>query len=200
MKNPKLTPVQSSILKGKTCPYCLKASKLIKKEGTEKEYLYSCEPCGAYCGTHQGTKTSYGRLAKEDLRKLRIETHVHFDKLHKDPKAKLTRTEAYKLLSDHLGTPTSLTHIGMFNSKSCQRVIDFSIAFLQPQTRIVIGCNYHVTDENGNLKRYILAEVVGTKARLHTRQFKEAMWVNVRDIVFIESEKNRKKARNIIAK
>ena len=62
----------------------------------------------------------------------------------------------------------------------------------------VIGCNYHTTWQSNKEMRFILAEIKGDKARLKTRRTKKVFWCDVKDLIFIDSFHNRKKAQNLI--
>jgi len=61
-------------------------------------------------------------------------------------------------------------------------------------TRLVIGCNYHTTWQSNKSMRFVLAEIKDGKARLQTRNTSKDFWTNVSDLIFIESDYNKKKA------
>lgn len=120
---------------GKMCPYCGDESQLVDDEEIyAKSYggkCYVCWPCVAWVGCHTGTKKALGRLANKELRQAKIEAHAHFDLLWKK-KQRVARTKygknnarslAYKWLSEKMGTPPLITHIGMFNVEQCQQVV-----------------------------------------------------------------------------
>jgi len=122
-----LTAKQEDILKGLICPYCGYKSQLVNSSviyGTDYGNAYLCKPCDAYVGCHKGTTNSKGRLANKELRKLKIEAHKYFDMIWK--LKYMTRTDAYKSLSDYLKLPGEYTHIGMFGAKTLENVIYFS--------------------------------------------------------------------------
>jgi hypothetical protein len=61
-------------------------------------------------------------------------------------------------------------------------------------TRLVIGCNYHTKWQKHKAMRFVLWEINGEKALLKTRTTGKSFWTNVDDLVFIETEYNKKKA------
>ena len=65
-------------------------------------------------------------------------------------------------------------------------------------TKIVVGCNYHTTWQSNKGMRFVLAEVKGDKARLQTRNTGKDFWTNVSDLIFIESDYNKRKAESIL--
>lgn len=68
---------------------------------------------------------------------------------------------------------------------------------MENKNPIVIGCNYHTTWQSDPKMRFVLAEVVDQRARLITRRTKKSFWTNVEDLIFIQSEHNIKKAKNV---
>jgi len=64
-------------------------------------------------------------------------------------------------------------------------------------TRLVIGCNYHTTWQSNKAMRFVLVEVKGLKARLKTRNTSKDFWTNIEDLIFIESDYNKRKAENL---
>lgn len=120
------------VFKGKICPYCKCETQLVDSiviYGVSYGNIYICGVCMAYVGTHSDGVTSLGRLANKELRELKKEAHKYFDGLWKKkismgtPKGK-ARHMAYKWLSEIMGTPPELTHIGMFDDQQCRRVIN----------------------------------------------------------------------------
>lgn len=63
--------------------------------------------------------------------------------------------------------------------------------------KLVVGCNYHTTWQSNSKMRFILSEIKGNKARLTTRISNKNFWTDVKDLIFIESKHNIKKADNI---
>jgi hypothetical protein len=73
--------------------------------------------------------TSNASPADATTRKIRIEAHEVFDKLHQS--GIFTRNEAYTVLAKYLKLPKKKTHIGLFNQEQCRKVIVFSNAHLK---------------------------------------------------------------------
>ncbi len=61
-------------------------------------------------------------------------------------------------------------------------------------TKIAVGCNYHTTWQKHKAMRFVLVEIKGDKSRLKTRQTNKDFWTNVKDLIFIESNYNKRKA------
>jgi hypothetical protein len=68
------------------------------------------------------------------------------------------------------------------------------------KVRIVIGCNYHTTWQKYAGMRFVLVSVNGTKARLKTRKSDADFETNISDLIFIDSDHNKRKADRIEAK
>lgn len=115
------------------CPYC--GAKAILKDATYvyphhsqakkwgKMWVCSNYPdCDSYVGCHKGTTIPLGRLANEKLRSFKSEAHRQFDPIWKS--GLMSRKDAYKWLSDMLHIPFDECHIGMFDVKTCQKVIN----------------------------------------------------------------------------
>lgn len=64
-------------------------------------------------------------------------------------------------------------------------------------TKIVIGCNYHIKSQKDKSMRFVLIEVNGGFARLATRTTMSVFWVEVGDLVFINTDVNKEKANRI---
>lgn len=126
------------ILKGKICPYCGEKSELVPatKVYPNNQYarkysdMYWCKPCDAYVGCHQGTDIALGRLANFKLRELKKKAHSLFDPLWERKMVKthmkkhIARNLAYEWLAREMGLPKDETHIGMFDEKQCEKVIE----------------------------------------------------------------------------
>ncbi len=67
------------------------------------------------------------------------------------------------------------------------------------EVKLVVGCNYHTTWQRNKSMRFVLAEVKGDKARLQTRNTGKDFWTNISDLIFIESEYNKKKSEVLTA-
>lgn len=111
------------------CPYCKEFSSKISgkaiyphRPDLHSLVFYSCEPCGAYVGTHKGTDRPLGRLANAELRKAKMRAHSAFDPIWRD--GEKSRKDAYKWLANQLGIEGSECHIGMFDVDMCNRVAE----------------------------------------------------------------------------
>lgn len=115
------------------CRYCGGVIRLVPAEriygekaairlGLTGEKIYQCQNCNARVGCHKGTTRPLGNVANEALRLKRIETHQVFDAYWKSQH--MTRTCAYKWLSQHMRLPAKQTHIGGFEMDQCQQVIE----------------------------------------------------------------------------
>ena len=90
--------------------------------GMSEEWVYQCQNCNARVGCHKGTTRPLGDVANETLRLKRMETHQVFDAFWKS--RHMTRTQAYKWLSQQMRLPKERAHIGGFEMDQCQQVID----------------------------------------------------------------------------
>ena len=116
------------------CDYCNKPAELVygdriypHRQDLHLKCFWLCESCQAYVGCHKLTEEPLGRLANEELRKLKQETHSAFDPMWKS-KA-MTRNEAYAWLAGKLGIPIPNCHIGMFDSELCRKAIQICREF-----------------------------------------------------------------------
>jgi len=66
------------------------------------------------------------------------------------------------------------------------------------EDRLVVGCNYHTKWQSNKAMRFILRELKDGKARLGTRISKKDFWTNVEDLIFIETNYNKNKYKDII--
>ena len=65
---------------------------------------------------------------------------------------------------------------------------------------LVIGCNYHTTWQSHKRMRFVLTEIKGTKARLQTRTSQKDFWTDLKDLIFIETAHNKRKAIELSVK
>lgn len=107
------------------CPYCNnKAEFLSSEEFYGQDYgtnLYVCRPCDSRVGTHGKGRTPLGTMVNHKLRVLRKVCHRRFDKLWKS--GKMSRSQAYNLLSQLMDLPLKEAHIGIFNEEQCKRLL-----------------------------------------------------------------------------
>jgi len=62
---------------------------------------------------------------------------------------------------------------------------------------IQIGCNYHTKWQSHKSMRFVLKEIKGDKARLITRNSRKDFWTNVSDLIFINTNCNKSKAKKL---
>ena len=114
------------------CRYCGSIIRLVpaetifgkstRKLGMEGEMVYQCQNCGARVCCHKGTTRPLGDVANEVLRLKRIEAHHAFDAMWRT--WHVSRTQAYKWLSQQMRIPVDKTHIGGFDMEQCLKVIE----------------------------------------------------------------------------
>lgn len=64
--------------------------------------------------------------------------------------------------------------------------------------KLVVGCNYHTTWQANKKMRFVLVEVKGERARLKTRTTGKDFWTDTKDLIFITTECNVRKAATIL--
>ncbi len=109
------------------CPYC--GSDVVKRDssliyGRSYGVAWVCSrfpECDAYVGCHKGSDRPLGRLANKTLRRRKNEAHAAFDPLWKS--GQMSRNEAYHWLAGRLGIPKEECHIGMFDERRCELVV-----------------------------------------------------------------------------
>jgi hypothetical protein len=136
---------EKQIMHGKICAYCSQPTQFVDSKliyGISYGMIYLCEPCDAYVGVHKGTEDALGRVANKELRAWKKLAHKHFDEIWK--KTNLSRSEAYKWLSEKLDMPADFTHIGMFNVETCKEVIRLSKLYMNSMHPIYTNKLYQV--------------------------------------------------------
>jgi hypothetical protein len=85
---------------------------------------WACRPCDAWVGTHKNSPEHkpLGRLANAELRKAKMAAHAVFDPLWKS--GRMSRKEAYSMLSEKMSIPKDQAHIGMFDVDQCKAVVN----------------------------------------------------------------------------
>ena len=63
--------------------------------------------------------------------------------------------------------------------------------------KIIIGCNYHTTWQSNKSMRFVLKEIKEDKARLITRNSKKDFWTKISDLIFINTDCNKQKAKKL---
>lgn len=127
------------------CPYCgsiavlRRADEIYKNppDKMEDRMLLVCKnypECDSYIKADKDGNP-IGVMANKELRHLRLIAHNYFDEIFKNNI--LSRSDAYKLLSDKLGTPLKETHISNFDEYRCKVVIKIAknILATHPKTR-----------------------------------------------------------------
>lgn len=122
------------------CPYCNQFSELVTgktiyphRKDLYKLKFFLCEPCDAYVGCHGTSEQPLGRLANASLRKAKSAAHRAFDPIWKQKH--MSRSKAYKWLSNVLGIEAKDCHIGMFDEDQCSRVEYAASQYLAQQER-----------------------------------------------------------------
>lgn len=109
------------------CDYCGRLTQFVDSSiiyGKSYGKIYICSPCNAYVGVHKGSDKPLGRLANAELRRWKKLAHSAFDPMWQRGLFRGRRKQAYKWLSQKMGLPVEKTHIGMFDVKQCQRVVE----------------------------------------------------------------------------
>lgn len=120
------------INKGLVCPYCDCFTQLVDSaefyNGTSYGPVYACRPCRSWVGVHRGTTAALGRVADGELRNAKYMAHYYFDIIWRNKH--MPRKQAYKWLAKQLRIPAKDCHIGWFDLKQCNKVIEVSRKFL----------------------------------------------------------------------
>jgi ssDNA-binding Zn-finger/Zn-ribbon topoisomerase 1 len=126
------------------CPYCgsiavlRKANEVyVNKIEDDDRLLLVCKnypECDTYIKADENGNPK-GVMANKELRHLRLVAHNYFDEIFRNNI--LSRSDAYKLLSDKLGIPLQDTHMSNFDEYRCKKTIAIAKNILQnhPKTR-----------------------------------------------------------------
>lgn len=122
------------VMKGHKCGYCLKPSVAVSKaeyfnKPGEKGYVYACLGCRAHVGVYKNADKPLGRLAKAELRILKMQAHHYFDSIWLVFKV-MYRTDAYAWLGEKMNLHPEAVHIGMFNEEQCLECIQICKDFI----------------------------------------------------------------------
>jgi hypothetical protein len=142
-----MNDVQIKILKGQLCPYCNCETKLVSGEVVypnwakesprpkfvDKKYYMCVMNSDHYVGTYSGNKTSLGRVADKELRKLKNKGHNTFDPLWRNKTHFKNQKEAYNWLSKRMNIPLEFTHFGMFTIEQCKEAIQHCINLINEE-------------------------------------------------------------------
>lgn len=110
-------------------PRCLHCDALAEKvvdasvrgHRSGNRVIWVCRVCDAWVGCRRGTDKPLGLPANAEVRAARRLAHKHFDQLWKS--GEMTRTEAYKWLSQVMGLRYEQSHIARFDLDQCRRVV-----------------------------------------------------------------------------
>ena len=119
------------------CDYCEHPATLVPDTAVyQRGYggnVWFCKPCDAWVGVHKNSKrfAPLGRLAKADLRKLKMQAHRLFDPLWKAkmeregiPQSEARQAAYHWLAHEMQEKKEHACHIGFMNEEQCQKVID----------------------------------------------------------------------------
>ena len=116
-----------------TCPYCNGKAVLVHSSvvypGSDYGNLWVCEnypECDSYVGCRRFRANGdepLGSLANAELREARKRAHAAFDPLWQSTRF-ISRSDAYRWLSEELEIPENECHIGMFDVSQCRRVCE----------------------------------------------------------------------------
>lgn len=113
------------------CNYCGNDAKLVgglviypHRPDLRNAKFWQCAPCGAYVGTHAGSRNHapFGRLANAELRALKQQVHAAFDPLWQG--GETSRTDCYRWLAQAMAIPERECHIGKFDPERCRAALN----------------------------------------------------------------------------
>jgi hypothetical protein len=64
--------------------------------------------------------------------------------------------------------------------------------------KLIIGCNYHITWAKNKSMRFVLVEINGDVATMATRTTNKKFNTNIRDLIFINSNHNKQKGKDLV--
>lgn len=110
------------------CDYCGHRAELVDDAviygRSYGHTAYLCRNCGAYVGCHGRSDKPLGRLANAQLCRWKMAAHAAFDPLWKRGPFRGRRRAAYAWLAEKMALPVEKTHIGMFDERQRQQVIE----------------------------------------------------------------------------
>lgn len=127
---------KSNIPNVPTCNYCGRKAVLVLDDEVYAQsyggHVWLCRPCKAWVGTHKNSPrhAALGRLAKAELRRMKITAHAHFDALWtaamklRGWNKGVARVAAYRWLAREMEMDMKSCHIGMFDEAQTARVIE----------------------------------------------------------------------------
>jgi len=106
------------------CQYCGETALLVSgaiiyphRPDLKENMFWWCRDCKAWVGCHEQSLEPVGALANAELRLAKSEAHSLFDPLWR--KGTLSRSDAYRWLSQQMKLPPRECHIALFNVKQC---------------------------------------------------------------------------------
>lgn len=103
------------------------SARLLQPTLTKYGSRYSCPVQGCTVVAWQYHDGKISKPATKETRWSRITAHNYFDEIWKS--GVMTRQDAYRRLSEHLGIPPKETHIAIFDAETCEKVILFAKDF-----------------------------------------------------------------------
>lgn len=107
------------------------SSRILLSRSRQGERLWACLPCKVCVGCHTGTDIPLGTLADYGTRAARVRAHFALDSLWKPgshfdgrllPSPLMSRTDAYRWLSEALGVGEHMAHIAVLDRAQCEEV------------------------------------------------------------------------------
>ena len=155
------------------CPYCAGPSELADSAeiyGRPYGPIYICRPCRAWVGVHKNTAhyvwpVPLGRLANDQLRKLKMRAHQAFDPFWRVAMRKYgigkgkARSMGYRWLATKMGMPAQECHIGQFDEEQCLQAISICDGYRAEQEtkRKELNCQT-VSDDMAQKKENVSSE------------------------------------------
>lgn len=122
-------------LYGERPPNCSECGAVPAMHSGRSGYFWRCSVgCDVQVGCHPGRTIPLGTMADRPTRRARERAHDTFDRLWTT--GRISRTEAYRLLSVSMGLPTKKTHFGMFTAGQCEEACAFARITLREIYRI----------------------------------------------------------------
>lgn len=113
--------------------FCGECGSRMRLRWTDKfrRWFYGCAEwprCDGIHGAHPDGKP-LGVPANKATKAARIRAHDAFDRLH--GRGRMTRSQAYAWLAKRMKLPEEFCHIGRFNERDCERVVEVAEARLR---------------------------------------------------------------------
>jgi len=142
-----------------TCPYCgqpaiLVTGEVIYPAWTKHHHktYYLCSPCKAYVGTHANSDDEpLGTPAKKERRQLRSAAHKALDPI---AKRRGDRNATYNWLAKKMNITPDKCHIGMFDEKQCEQVLDICGEARLKVAKALRGGEKIFRDEGMNVEKF----------------------------------------------